>query len=415
MNIFDQLKTGIQENSDTLHQFFQKLESIVEESKSKRLGDFIKKNKEKLSKNVSALEGHVNDLYPAFEKELSKKTSRLKQKIAEIERAKETVASDNFILEFKKKDLLKLTTDLEDAYDEISKRTEELKEAHAQILEKNRELELGKEALLDQADYLHEANETISRMHDEVRQQREEILRKNEELLNINNEKNNLISIVAHDLKSPLNQIKGLISLVKVSSENLGHETTQYIDLMESSVTKLTNMIGKILDVEAIESRELNLKIEPIRISDLLKEIVGRFKNEATQKNITLNENIGSGLIALADKDYADQVFQNLISNAIKFSPKNKNVYISLINTQGKVIGEIRDEGPGISEQDKKKLFGKYQKLSAKPTGNETSTGLGLSIVKKFVESMKGEIWCESEVGHGATFFVAFPEENNSL
>lgn len=415
MNIFDQLKTGIQENSDTLHQFFQKLESIVEESKSKRLGDFIKKNKEKLSKNVSALEGHVNDLYPAFEKELSKKTSRLKQKIAEIERAKETVASDNFILEFKKKDLLKLTTDLEDAYDEISKRTEELKEAHAQILEKNRELELGKEALLDQADYLHEANETISRMHDEVRQQREEILRKNEELLNINNEKNNLISIVAHDLKSPLNQIKGLISLVKVSSENLGHETTQYIDLMESSVTKLTNMIGKILDVEAIESRELNLKIEPIRISDLVKEIVGRFKNEATQKNITLNENIGSGLIALADKDYADQVFQNLISNAIKFSPKNKNVYISLINTQSKVIGEIRDEGPGISEQDKKKLFGKYQKLSAKPTGNETSTGLGLSIVKKFVESMKGEIWCESEVGHGATFFVAFPEGNNSL
>lgn len=415
MNIFDQLKAGIQENSDTLQQFFQKLESIVEESKSKRLAEFIKKNKEKLFKNISALEGHVNDLYPALEKELSKKTKRLKQKIAELERAKETVASDNFILEFKKKDLLKLTTDLEDAYEEISKRTEELKIAHAQILEKNRELELGKEALLDQADYLHEANETISRMHDEVRQQREEILRKNEELLNINNEKNNLISIVAHDLKSPLNQIKGLISLVKVSSENLGHETTQYIDLMESSVTKLTNMIGKILDVEAIESKKLNLKIEPVQISDLLKEISGRFQNEAAQKSITLHEDIRPGLVALADKDYVDQVFQNLISNAIKFSPKNKNVYISLVSTQGKVIGEIRDEGPGISEHDKKKLFGKYQKLSAKPTGNETSTGLGLSIVKKFVESMRGEIWCESQAGEGATFFVAFPEANNVL
>ena len=97
-----------------------------------------------------------------------------------------------------------------------------------------------------------------------------------------------------------------------------------------------------------------------------------------------------------------------MISNAIKFSPANKNVFVKLKCESGKGIVEIKDEGPGISAEDKKKLFGKYQKLSARPTGNETSTGLGLAIVKKFVEAMQGEIWCESDEGKGASFFVGF-------
>ena len=109
-----------------------------------------------------------------------------------------------------------------------------------------------------------------------------------------------------------------------------------------------------------------------------------------------------------ADANYIDQVIENLLSNAIKFSPSNKNIYIHVSVTDTNALCEIRDEGPGLSEDDKKKLFSKYQKLSAKPTGNETSTGLGLSIVKKFVEAMNGEIWCESEIEKGASFFVKF-------
>ena len=83
---------------------------------------------------------------------------------------------------------------------------------------------------------------------------------------------------------------------------------------------------------------------------------------------------------------------------------KNKNI----LKNETDIICEIRDQGPGISDVDKKKLFLKYQKLSAKPTGNEGSTGLGLSIVKKYVEAMNGKIWCESEEGKGAGFFVCF-------
>ena len=128
----------------------------------------------------------------------------------------------------------------------------------------------------------------------------------------------------------------------------------------------------------------------------------------ATEKSIVICEDLSSDAIAIVDRGYADQVFENLLSNAIKFSPQNKKVYVSVVKKNGRIVAKVKDEGPGLSDDDKKKLFGKYQKLSAKPTGNETSTGLGLSIVKKFVEAMQGEIWCESTAGEGASFFVAF-------
>ena len=104
----------------------------------------------------------------------------------------------------------------------------------------------------------------------------------------------------------------------------------------------------------------------------------------------------------------ATQVFENLISNAIKFSPPHKAVKVILAKDNGKARAEIIDEGPGLTEEDKKKVFGKFQRLSAKPTGGEHSTGLGLSIVKKYVEAMNGKVWCESEHGKGANFIVEF-------
>lgn len=100
------------------------------------------------------------------------------------------------------------------------------------------------------------------------------------------------------------------------------------------------------------------------------------------------------------------QVYENLISNAIKFSPANKNINVKIWEDGEKIRSIISDEGPGISKEDQKKLFGKFQVLSTKPTGGEKSTGLGLSIVKKYIEAMKGKVWCESEPGKGAHFYI---------
>ena len=102
------------------------------------------------------------------------------------------------------------------------------------------------------------------------------------------------------------------------------------------------------------------------------------------------------------------QVYENLLSNAIKFSESDKNIYLKVVSTEDLVTISIKDEGPGMSKDDLKKIFSKFQKLSAKPTNNEESTGLGLSIVKKFIDAMSGEIRCESTLGEGASFIITF-------
>jgi signal transduction histidine kinase len=113
-------------------------------------------------------------------------------------------------------------------------------------------------------------------------------------------------------------------------------------------------------------------------------------------------------VVASLDRSLIVQIIDNLLSNAIKFSNHNTKVHVTLKDENQTIRFEIDDEGPGITEEDKPQLFQKFQKLHARPTDGESSTGLGLSIVKKYVEAMKGKVWCESEFGKGAKFIVEF-------
>jgi signal transduction histidine kinase len=428
MNDFEEFENDLKNHHVALLSFLEQAESEAVRTGQDDLIRFLQQEKNAVTKGLLVLSEKSKKFYPALQKALDKRTTRLEKQIEVLNKSKDTLMSDNILLEYKKKDLLLLTQKLEEAYEEISAKNteliqqqqkifdqaEKLNTVHQQILEKNRELEQQKEALLDQSDYLHEANQAITQMHEQVQKQKDEILHKNDELLNLNNEKNNLIGIVAHDLKSPLNQMKGLLSIIKLTSKSLDEETAQYVEMMESSTNRLTDMIGKILDVEAIDAKQVNLTMESVPLSDVIRSLIERFQLLARQKNIALFSTIEKDINVFADRLYTEQVFENLISNAIKFSPVNKKIFVNVSQHNGKVIGEIKDEGPGLSEDDKKKLFGKYQKLSARPTGNEISTGLGLSIVKKFVDAMNGEIWCESEVGKGASFFVKLPSAGSN-
>lgn len=423
MSTFRNIQREVKKHQQNLDKMLLKAEALAQKSGDRRTIQFIQREKAKLLETISSLATISEELYPVFEKELKKRTNRLQTKIKKLNSSREALQSDNFLLEYKKKDLLQMTSKLEEAYEEITKKNAELLEkqemiqaqtdqinlVHEELLAKNEELEMQKEALLDQSDYLHEANETISRMHAEVDTQKNEILKKNEELLTLNNEKNNLIGIVAHDLKSPLNQINGLLSLLKLTSSGLSPEAMGYIEMIEKSSGRLSGMIAKILDVEAIESKQMNLVFERVNLGELIDALIERYCYAATQKKITIHKESGATVIAFADRGYTEQIFENLLSNAVKFSPVEREVFINLQIEGGRAVCEIRDQGPGLTESDKKKLFGKYQKLSARPTGNETSTGLGLSIVKKFIDAMNGKIWCESSEGTGASFFVALP------
>ena len=423
MSTFGNIQREVRKHQQILDKMLVKAEMLAQKSGDKRTIQFIQREKAKLIDTISSLAAISQDLYPVFDKELKKRTNRLQAKIKTLNSSREALESDNFLLEYKKKDLLQVTSKLEEAYEEISKKNLELLEqqkmiqaqtdqinlVHEELLAKAKELEDQKEALLDQSDYLHEANETISQMHREVENQKNEILRKNEELLTLNNEKNNLIGIVAHDLKSPLSQINGLLSLLKLTSSGLSPEAMGYIEMIERSSGRLSDMIAKILDVEAIESKQMNLVFNRVDLVELVSTLVERYQYAASLKGICIHTETHGDVIAYADWGYTEQILENLLSNAIKFSPAGRNVFVNVSAKETQALCQIRDEGPGLTETDKKKLFGKYQKLSAKPTGNETSTGLGLSIVKKFVDAMNGRIWCESQEGEGATFFVALP------
>lgn len=274
---------------------------------------------------------------------------------------------------------------------------------YQQKIKSNRLLADKQKSILKQKEQLEVSRKKLSR-------KQETLQRQNEKLMDLDSEKNHLIGIVAHDLKSPLNHIEGIVGLMKMDEETLNEEHKEYLSMINTSIGKQKDMIMQILDLNAIESQKMNMNLIRLNMGELLAEVADSFKLTADKKKIHLVQNINrSEGNVLADETSLTQIFQNLISNAIKFSPTDKNIYISLVlSDDDRVKAIVKDEGPGLSESDKKKLFGRFQKLSARPTGGEHSTGLGLSIVKKLAENMNAEIWCESVLGEGASFVIEF-------
>jgi signal transduction histidine kinase len=253
-------------------------------------------------------------------------------------------------------------------------------------------------------------NEKLQIQYAEINRQKEQIESINESLIELNEEKNDLIGIVAHDLKSPLNQIGGMLEIIKLTTKDQSDEQKQYTTKIEESTNRLKRMVTKILDVSAIESKTLNIVLEKIDITRLLDEIVNRFAQLAEKKGISVVKMYDVGIPSItSDVGFVSESLQNLMSNAVKYSPLEKQITVKLSQRNAFVRIEFIDQGQGISEKDMKSLFGKYHKLSAKPTAGEDSTGLGLSIVKKYVIALNGRVWCESDEGKGSNFIVELP------
>ncbi|MEO1051312.1 MAG: tetratricopeptide repeat protein [Bacteroidota bacterium] len=257
---------------------------------------------------------------------------------------------------------------------------------------------------------LIQLNNEIGAQKEEIMQQRDQLADKNQGLMDLNQEKNTLIGVVAHDLRSPLNQIKGLISLIRLESNTLNQNSQEYLQHVFDSSDRMTNMIARILDVNAIETKQVNIKPEIADVAEVMEYVASNFNKDIKEKNLTVDTALAKGIhFALVDRNYLIQVFENIMSNAIKFSTAGKRIYLTISNEKQHVRISVRDEGPGISPEDMKRLFGRFQQLTAKPTAGESTTGLGLSIAKKYIEAMGGTIICESKVGQGADFIIKFP------
>ncbi len=237
--------------------------------------------------------------------------------------------------------------------------------------------------------------------------QTKQIISQKESLEELNDEKNHLMGIIAHDLRNPLSSTLSLAELMRSESENFDEDQMICINGIIKALNRMCAMVDRILDVKSLEAKKDQLNLEKVELSELIKNIYHGFESKIKDKNLTVHLNLTS-IHAKVDRQYLLQVLENLLSNAIKFSPQGKSIFLNVWVHDEKAHIGIKDEGPGISSDDQKKLFHKYQQLSAKPTGGESSTGLGLSIVKKYTELMNGNVWCESEPGKGAKFVVTF-------
>ena len=231
----------------------------------------------------------------------------------------------------------------------------------------------------------------------------------NDALVKLNEEKNVLIGVVAHDLRSPLNNVISLVPLVRENVKILNQEVVQFFELINQSTARMKDMINRVLDINAIESHKININLEVCDLAQLLDNVAENYKSTAEPKRINIEHGfVKDKYLARVDKNYLIQVLDNLVSNAIKFSPHGTTVKLDVYEAMGKVNAIIQDEGPGFSEDDKKQIFERYNVLSAKPTGGESSTGLGLSIVKRYIEAMKGIITLDSKLGQGSKFILQF-------
>lgn len=231
-------------------------------------------------------------------------------------------------------------------------------------------------------------------------------------LTKLNNEKNDFMEIAAHDLKNPLTTIRGLADFLR---RDFDLAPTAGIKLMLENIVKsserMFSIIHNLMDVSAIEEGSFRFDATPVDVGIIVRDLTEQYQYQADVKRISLQLDIPPHIVATihGNFDTLTQVLDNLLSNAVKYSPDGTTVAIRLSKNDSFVRCEVQDEGVGISETDRNRLFGKFVQLSTRPTGNEASTGLGLYIAKKLTEAMNGTIQYLSEPGKGSTFILEFP------
>ena len=243
----------------------------------------------------------------------------------------------------------------------------------------------------------------------ELLNQKENLLNKKSQLEELHSQKDELYAVAIHDLKNPAAAIKGLIQLL----DDFDLTAQEQQEIMEGIVASSESIFKLTEELSSSISQDNEQNIITIENASLKKVIdtVFTINNAyAHKKDIRLVNRSSTTLPNFNfDPNKIKEVLDNLINNAIKYGPKNTEVILESFFTDTKVTIEVTDTGVGLSDEDLKKVFTKGGKLSSKPTGNESSSGLGLWIVKKLVEAHKGKVWVKSKLGKGSTFIVELP------
>ena len=238
-----------------------------------------------------------------------------------------------------------------------------------------------------------------------------EIEHKNVELNKLNEEKNYFLGMASHDLRNPLGNIITFANFIEDEAAiSLSEEHKNYLKIIINTSRGMMELLDNLLDISRIESGEMMGIKSDFNVKDFIISCVNQTKNSADKKNIQLGFSIGDSVKSIhGNQVQLSQVLINLISNAIKFSHAKTSVEVTADILDGQVVIKVTDQGQGIPESEQSKVFDAFTKTSVRSTAGEGSTGLGLNIAKKLIESHGGKIWLTSKKGKGSTFAFSIP------
>ncbi|HEX7177466.1 MAG TPA: ATP-binding protein [Pyrinomonadaceae bacterium] len=261
---------------------------------------------------------------------------------------------------------------------------------------------------------LEEKREALERLNSQLGESNRELNEANAKLRELAEMKEEFLALTTHDLRSPLTVISGVINFF--TSGRLGDMTPEQknmVAMMERNTHSLIELVNDLLDASKLESGSMRLDLTSVDLRALTSELRDTMEPLARDKEIALEAGLPDGLpLVRADRAKLRRILVNLVSNAVKFTPKGGRVELSAEPRDGAVRVSVADTGVGIAPEDIQRLFDKYEQARSRATRSEKGTGLGLYITRQLVEMHGGKIEVRSEVGKGSTFSFTLPTEN---
>lgn len=252
--------------------------------------------------------------------------------------------------------------------------------------------------------------EDLSALNNDLTTLQRDLQKKNRELERLNEQKNQFIGMAAHDLRNPLSSFYSLCELLLSDLQEDHGNFRELLEEMKRSSRSMLGLVNDLLDISKIESGKLELRFEEVDLGWFLRRNLSINRALAERKHIALALDAPEEPINVTiDPGKIDQVLNNLISNAVKYSGEGDRILVAVHESVDEVEIEVTDHGPGIPAKEVDKLFKPFGRTSVRATGGETSTGLGLLICRKIVEGHRGTIWVESVEGEGSTFRFTVP------
>src|SRR6202035_5290901 len=224
--------------------------------------------------------------------------------------------------------------------------------------------------------------------------------------------KNEILGTVAHDLKNPLGVILGRTEMLTelISTGASRESVTAQVEHIRDATRRLTSMVDHLISDAMADAFDITIRREPVDIAALVSEVADANQPLAVNKQQTMTVSAPPNFVTMCDTDRMREAIDNLVSNAIKYSPIRGKITVGGGRGGTNTVIRITDQGAGLLPEDLGRLFGRFQRLSAKPTAGESSTGLGLSIVKRIIDMHGGEVTADSAgPGQGSTFTIILP------